>query len=644
MPYRQWFVAATRAVLLVLLAASPLSAAAPPPGDPEITAAVDAHLMRRLTADTFHAIDASTQHGVVTLTGQVRDLLAKRRAVATAGAIRGVRAVVDRIVVAPAPRPDAAIRADAVAALRLEPVTDTYEIAVDATGGVVTLRGTVQSAQERDVAERAVAAVPGVRSVTNELAVQYATLRSDAEIEADVRSRLRWDARIDARRVQVGVTNGTVVLSGEVGSVAERVLAVNDAWVNGVRVVTDRLRVVPTLAAAQRAPLPTPSDAEIRDAVVLAFALDPRVVSFNPVVAVRNGVVTLTGTVADLQARNAAEEDARNVTGVRFVNNYLKVRPLVARSDLAIAADVRQALRWNVSVDAAEVMVSVRSGIVTLAGTVDARYERQEAAEAAARVAGVVGVVNNLVLPAAWPVKSDSAIERDAEAGLVWNPFVDATEIDVSVANGVATLTGTAGSYADLVEAEREAFDAGATRVVNQLALDALPDGAVAPLPARVRSWWSGLLAELLTALIVASLFTVGLVWLLRARRAEARRSALVLFFLTVFLATWAAGVWISPRGPTAFGVPWLAFLALGLIVSLVAAAAPPLRDWRVPGAAGVPEPGRVTGPILWILLAMLVLAIVGNHVQERRAALPDPEPVRTGDLTGGDADAARRC
>lgn len=615
---------------LVLLVSAAAVAAAPAFTDAGITAAVDAHLMRRLSAGAFHAIDTKTEAGVVTLTGEVRDLLTKRRAVEIASAIRGVRAVVDMLPVEPVARADAAIRADVIAALRLEPVTESREVGVEVNGGVVTLRGTVDSGAERDVAERVAAAVPGVRSVRNDLAIQYATARSDAEIAADVRSRLRWDARIDARGVQVSVREGNVVLSGNVGSVSERVLTVNDAWVNGVRVVTDRLRVVPAAAAERRAPLPAPSDAEIRHAILQAFALDPRVMSFHPAVAVRDGVVTLTGAVSDLQARNAAEQDARNVTGVRYVNNYLKVRPLVPRSDLPIEEDVRQAMRRNAGVDAAEVLVSVRSGVVYLTGTVDSSNEREEASAAAARVAGVVSVINNLLLPHAWPAKSDFAIERDAEAGIVWNAFVDGSAVDVSVRNGVATLTGTVESFADVAEAEQEVLEAGATRVVNQLAVATVTDAAAAPVPARARPWWGGVLAELLVALIVAALFAAGLVSIVRWRREEVHASAVALFFLIVFLATWAVGVWITPRGPTMFGVPWLAFIVIGLVVSLLAAAAAPVRRWRVPGAAGAPEPAPVAGPVIWLLLAMLVLAIVGNHVHDRRA-VGDREPVRIG-------------
>ena len=619
---------------VVLLAGVTASAARPALTDSAITAAVDAQLLRRLARGAVHAVDTEARGGVVTLTGKVPDLLTKRRAVEVAGAVRGVRAVVDMLRVEALPRADAAIRSDIVAALKLEPVTEAHDVAVDVNGGNVTLRGIVQSAQERDVAERVAAAIPGVRAVRNGVAIQYATARTDADIEADVRSRLRWDARVDARGVQVIVRNGNVVLSGDIGSVAERVVAVNDAWVNGVRIVTDRLRVVPGAAAAMRAPLPTPTDAEIRNAVIHALALDPRVVSFNPVVSVRDGVVTLSGAVDDLQARNAAEQDARNVAGVRRVENRLAVRPLVGRSDLAIADDVRQALRWDVGVDAAAVTVSVRSGVVYLTGTADSRYERDAASNVAARVDGVVGVVNQMVLSATVPAKSDLAIERDAESGIVWNAFVDGSEIDVAVTNGVATLTGTVGSFADLREAEAEAFEAGATRVVNLLAIDASAAAAGGVVAPRVRPWWIGVTAEMLMAFIVATLFAAGLAWLLRSRGAALNRAALVLFFVTVFPATWALGVWVTPRGPTAFGVPWLAFLAIGLAVSLVASAAPAVRPWRVQARGGAPEPVRVAGPLIWILLVMLVLAIVGNHMQDRRAAVSSAAaPVETGRL-----------
>ena len=100
-------------------------------------------------------------------------------------------------------------------------------------------------------------------------------------------------------------------------------------------------------------------DDEIAQAVRDAFVYDPRVLSFDPRVHVSNGVVTLSGVVDNLAAKQAAEQDARNVVGVAGVRNHLKVRPDEIPPNDVLEARVGRALiddehveRWEVDVEA----------------------------------------------------------------------------------------------------------------------------------------------------------------------------------------------------------------------------------------------------------------------------------------------------
>ena len=91
------------------------------------------------------------------LTGQAKDLLTRRRAVMIAEGVKGVRAVSDRMTLAPQQRTDSEIRHEVESALLTNAATDSFEVEVSALRGVVTLRGTVQSWQEKTLSARVTA-------------------------------------------------------------------------------------------------------------------------------------------------------------------------------------------------------------------------------------------------------------------------------------------------------------------------------------------------------------------------------------------------------------------------------------------------------------------------------------------------------
>jgi len=96
-------------------------------------------------------LDVSTSQGIVTLSGSVNNILAKERALKMAESIRGVRGVIDRIAVTPVRRSDADVRKDIQAALRQDPATESYQVAVSVQNGVATLTGSVGSYTEKQL-------------------------------------------------------------------------------------------------------------------------------------------------------------------------------------------------------------------------------------------------------------------------------------------------------------------------------------------------------------------------------------------------------------------------------------------------------------------------------------------------------------
>ncbi len=440
--------------------------------DSDITNAVEREL---ITADEVasHRIDVATRDGVVELSGLVNNLLAKRYATREAETIKGVRAVVNYIQVFSKGLTDNQIQNNVLKALSEDPATDTWEITVDVEDGVATLEGTVDSYAERELAEDVAASSQGVTGIDNQMDVDFDTSRTDSEIERDIAGRLAASAWIDDGLIDIQARGGKVTLSGSVGSAAEKSLAKRKAWVAGVRLVdTDRLEVKWWLRNEMQRDggYANLDDAAIQDAILDAYSDDPRVAPFDVTVVAFHGAVTLTGVVDNLKAKRAAEEDARNTKGVWRVDNYLRVRGESVASDRETLADVNAALQRDTYLDQFDVGVTVGNGHVFLRGTVDSQFEKERAEDVVSTVAGVAAVTNHLRVADDYDsVSDDLNLKTDIDMQLSWSPYLDLDQIDVTVTDGVATLTGTVDNWTQWGAAQDNALEAGARRVINNL-------------------------------------------------------------------------------------------------------------------------------------------------------------------------------
>ena len=471
--------------------------------DHGITAAVDRALV--FEKGVFPSrVDVNTSEGIVTLSGAVSNLLAKNRAVKIAESIRGVRAAIDRINVTPVVRPDADIRKDILAALRLDPATESYRVSLSVEKAVAMLSGTVGSFTEKQLAARIAAGVKGVQEVRNDLTISYRAKRTDFQIASDVKARLQWDIWINGDQISSVVKDGKVTLTGAVASAISKSRAFEDAWVNGVMSVDDSsVKVEPSVRDGGQRQLKYAmrSDSEIKQAVQTALGLDPRVAAFSPDVNVESGIVILGGTVGNLKAKASAEQDVRNTAGVLGIENLLKVRPNSQSTDTEMKEQMKAVLLWDPLLDSSTINVAVADHVAYLSGSVASNYQEGEAQDVASRTKGVISVVNHLKvepefgvsyytwpddLGYGWPYYdqspyyisdvfgpraflSDQHIKRNIEDGFFWSPFVRSKDIKVSVDGGVATLTGTVGTWISWGEADRDARRSGATSVLNRV-------------------------------------------------------------------------------------------------------------------------------------------------------------------------------
>jgi osmotically-inducible protein OsmY len=439
--------------------------------DEQITNAIEREMWGD-DAVSSHLMNVTTQDGVVTFTGSVDHLLARERAVEIAENVVGVRAIVNRIETKPVVRPDAELCKAVESALLHDPAADSYELDVNVDDGIVTLTGTVDSWQEKQLSEEVTKGVRGVRKVKNGIKVDYKSDRPDHEIKAEIETRLANDVRVDDALINVQVKDGKVTLGGTVGCLAEKSRARTDAWVGGVDSVDasgldiewwarDEMRRKSLYASR--------GDEEIKKAVEDAFLYDPRVLSFKPEVSVRKGTVTLTGTVGNLRAKRAAEQDARNTIGVWRVENHLRVRPEKRVSDRELEQRVGTALAGDPYLDRWDVNVSAYSGRVYLSGEVNTSFERDRAGFIAEGVKGVVEVENTIDFDYVWRWKPDWEIKQDVESELYWSPYVDSDNVTVSVEGGAVTLAGKVDTWYERQAAVENAFEGGSKDVFDKL-------------------------------------------------------------------------------------------------------------------------------------------------------------------------------
>jgi len=213
----------------------------------------------------------------------------------------------------------------------------------------------------------------------------------------------------------------------------------------------------------------TRTDEQIQQDVLAELRWDSRVRPNEIGVAVKDGVVTLTGWVDAYMKKWAAEDAAHRVRGVKAVVNDVEVRLPgdSQRTDPDLAAAVIRALEQDAALRTEKIDVTVSKGWVTLRGEVEWQHQREDAEKVIRRITGVKGVTN---LIAVKPRITASELKKKIEAALLRSAQMDAERITVEVQGTKVILKGRVRSWAEREEAERVAWAApGVTQVENHI-------------------------------------------------------------------------------------------------------------------------------------------------------------------------------
>ncbi|MCV2371314.1 BON domain-containing protein [Roseateles oligotrophus] len=211
------------------------------------------------------------------------------------------------------------------------------------------------------------------------------------------------------------------------------------------------------------------TDLQLKKDIQAELEWDPSIKAAQVGVAVKDGVVVLTGHLDTYAERSAVQKAVQRVQGVHAIAMELDVKldPGHKRGDAEIAAAAETALRWHAMVPHDRIQATVDKGWVSLKGEVDWQYQRDAAEKAVRDLTGIVGLSNNIKLK---QVTTPSDVGARIRTALIRQAADEAKGIEVDVKGATVTLRGKVHSWAERSAAYTAAWSVpGISTVLNEL-------------------------------------------------------------------------------------------------------------------------------------------------------------------------------
>ena len=216
------------------------------------------------------------------------------------------------------------------------------------------------------------------------------------------------------------------------------------------------------------------TDLEIQQDIMNELKWQPFLRAATIGVAVKNGVVTLSGNVDNYAQKVEAEKAAKKVAGVKAIAEDIQigVSPSFKKTDTEIAGSVISALKWHAAVPDEKIKVKVEEGIVTLEGEVEWDFQRSSAKKAVSNLLGVRNVINLITVK---PKLTAFDVRSKVSQALHRTATVDAERVSIEVEGNKVILNGKVRSFAEKEDVEDAAWCApGVNRVESHLEVEAV--------------------------------------------------------------------------------------------------------------------------------------------------------------------------
>ncbi len=215
-------------------------------------------------------------------------------------------------------------------------------------------------------------------------------MKTNQELQKDVQNAIKWEPLLNAAEIGVTAKDGVVSLTGVVDSYVKKMEAENAAKkVTGVKALVENIEVNFPSSWLK-------TDAEVATEVLSALVSNYNIPNDKVGVKVEKGWVTLDGELHWNYQSEAAKTTVSYLTGVKGVTNNIKIKSNT--HDAIEKKEVENAFGRSWSVDDSDIDVAVAGTTVTLTGTVNSWYQKEEAGRIAWNTPGIWHVVNELAV------------------------------------------------------------------------------------------------------------------------------------------------------------------------------------------------------------------------------------------------------